>query len=124
MKVTPETGELAKLDDELGRGRFVFKTLIICPEQSRYGGDGSGLKSISGGDKVSVRTLYSNAYTAVIKAIVLIVNNDPDKFHRSSWRHRKTSVSFAFNRVVPQNERDPLFFSKLKAEVSGIIYKS
>ena len=50
-----ETGAKLKLDDELGRGRFVFKTLIICPEQSRYGGDGSGLKSISGGDKVSVR---------------------------------------------------------------------
>lgn len=118
-----ETGELAKLDDELGRGRFVFKTLIICPEQSRYGGDGSGLKSISGGDKVSVRTLYSNAYTAVIKAIVLIVNNDPTSFTDRAGGIERRRVSFAFNRVVQQNERDPLFFSKLKAEVSGIIYK-
>ena len=93
--------------------------MIICPEQSRYGGDGSGLKSISGGDKVSVRTLYSNAYTAVIKAIVLIVNNDPTSFTDRAGGIERRRVSFAFNRVVPQNERDPLFFSKLKAEVSG-----
>lgn len=43
------SSNLEKFDDERGLSGLENKTLILCPEQSKYAGDGSGLKSITGG---------------------------------------------------------------------------
>ena len=118
-----ESGRLIDLDEPRGRESFVGKTLLICPEQSRYGGDGGGLKSITGGDPVNIDPKHRTKFKAVIPAVVLIVNNEATRFTERSGGIERRRVIFHFNKVVPENERDPNFMDKIEREVGGIIYK-
>ncbi|WP_373099351.1 MULTISPECIES: DNA primase family protein [Pasteurellaceae] len=118
-----ESGRLVDLDEPRGRENFIGKTLIICPEQSRYGGDGGGLKSITGGDPVNVDPKHKTKFKAVIPAIVLIVNNEPTRFTERSGGIERRRVIFHFDKVVPAKERDPLLIDKIQSEMAGIIYK-
>ena len=118
-----ESGRLVDLDEPRGRESFVGKTLLICPEQSRYGGDGGGLKSITGGDPVNIDPKHRSKFKAVIPAVVLIVNNEVTRFTERSGGIERRRVIFHFDKVVPENERDPNFMDKIEGEVGGIIYK-
>ena len=118
-----ESGRLIDLDEPRGRENFVGKTLLICPEQSRYGGDGGGLKSITGGDPVNIDPKHRSKFKAVIPAVVLIVNNEATRFTERSGGIERRRVIFHFDKVVPENERDPNFMDKIEGEVGGIIYK-
>ena len=118
-----ESGRLVDLDEPRGRESFVGKTLLICPEQSRYGGDGGGLKSITGGDPVNIDPKHRTKFKAVIPAVVLIVNNEATRFTERSGGIERRRVIFHFDKVVPENERDPNFMDKIEGEVGGIIYK-
>ena len=118
-----ESGRLVDLDEPRGRESFVGKTLLICPEQSRYGGDGGGLKSITGGDPVNIDPKHRTKFKAVISAVVLIVNNEATRFTERSGGIERRRVIFHFDKVVPENERDPNFMDKIEREVGGIIYK-
>ncbi len=118
-----ESGRLVDLDEPRGRESFVGKTLLICPEQSRYGGDGGGLKSITGGDPVNIDPKHRAKFKAVIPAVVLIVNNEATRFTERSGGIERRRVIFQFNNVVPENERDPNFMTKIEKEIGGIIYK-
>ena len=118
-----ESGRLIDLDEPRGRESFVGKTLLICPEQSRYGGDGGGLKSITGGDPVNIDPKHRGKFKAVIPAVVLIVNNEATRFTERSGGIERRRVIFHFDKVVPENERDPNFMDKIEGEVGGIIYK-
>ena len=118
-----ESGRLIDLDEPRGRESFVGKTLLICPEQSRYGGDGGGLKSITGGDPVNIDPKHRTKFKAVIPAVVLIVNNEATRFTERSGGIERRRVIFHFDKVVPENERDPNFMDKIEREIGGIIYK-
>ncbi len=118
-----ESGRLVDLDEPRGRESFVGKTLLICPEQSRYGGDGGGLKSITGGDPVNIDPKHRSKFKAVIPAVVLIVNNDATRFTEGSGGIERRRVIFHFDKVVAENDRDPNFMDKIEGEVGGIIYK-
>ena len=118
-----ESGRLIDLDEPRGRENFVGKTLLICPEQSRYGGDGGGLKSITGGDPVNIDPKHRTKFKAVIPAVVLIVNNEATRFTERSGGIERRRVIFHFDKVVPENERDPNIMDKIEREVGGIIYK-
>ena len=118
-----ESGRLVDLDEPRGRESFVGKTLLICPEQSRYGGDGGGLKSITGGDPVNIDPKHRTKFKAVIPAVVLIVNNEATRFTERSGGIERRRVIFHFDKVVSENERDPNFMDKIEREVGGIIYK-
>ena len=118
-----ESGRLVDLDEPRGRESFVGKTLLICPEQSRYGGDGGGLKSITGGDPVNIDPKHRTKFKAVIPAVVLIVNNEATRFTERSGGIERRRVIFHFDKVVPENERDPNFMDKIEMEAGGIIYK-
>ena len=118
-----ESGRLVDLDEPRGRENFVNKTLILCPEQSRYGGDGGGLKSISAGDLVNIDPKHKSKFKAVIPAIVLIVNNEPTRFTERNGGIERRRVIFHFDKVVPESKRDPHLMDKIEAEAGGIIYK-
>ena len=118
-----ESGRLVDLDEPRGRENFVGKTLLICPEQSRYGGDGGGLKSITGGDLVNIDPKHRTKFKAVIPAVVLIINNEPTRFTERSGGIERRRVIFHFDKVIPKNERDPNFMGKIEGEIGGIIYK-
>ena len=107
MSRTQKAGRLVDLDEPRGRESFVGKTLLICPEQSRYGGDGGGLKSITGGDPVNIDPKHRSKFKAVIPAVVLIVNNEATRFTERSGGIERRRVIFHFDKVVPENERDP-----------------
>ena len=78
------SSNLEKFDDERGLSGLENKTLILCPEQSKYAGDGSGLKSITGGDTVRVRYNYQDPFDVKITALVMLINNRPCSFTERS----------------------------------------
>ncbi|VEH66053.1 phage/plasmid primase, P4 family, C-terminal domain [Rodentibacter pneumotropicus] len=118
-----ESGRLVDLDEPRGRESFVGKTLIICPEQSRYGGDGGGLKSITGGDPVNIDPKHRAKFKAVIPAVVLIVNNEATRFTERSGGIERRRVIFHFDKIVPEKERDLNLMEKIEREIGGIIFK-
>lgn len=118
-----ESARLQDFDDPKERTPLYGKTLIVCPEQSRYGGDGSGLKSITGGDALAIEPKYKNKFKSIIPAVILIVNNEPTRFTERAGGIERRRVIFSFNQVVPEQERDPDFVKKLESEISGIIFK-
>jgi len=117
------SSNLEKFDDERGLSGLENKTLILCPEQSKYAGDGSGLKSITGGDTVRVRYNYQDPFDVKITALVMLINNRPCSFTERSGGVDRRRVIFDFKKIVPEDERDPHFMDKITLEVGGIIRK-
>lgn len=117
------SSNLEKFDDERGLSGLENKTLILCPEQSKYAGDGSGLKSITGGDTVRVRYNYQDPFDVKITALVMLINNRPCSFTERSGGVDRRRVIFDFKKIVPEDERDPHFMDKITLEVGGIISK-
>ncbi|MDO4431402.1 MAG: DUF5906 domain-containing protein [Lonepinella koalarum] len=117
------SGKLENFDDEKGLDGFENKTLILCPEQSKYAGDGGGLKSISGGDTLRVNPKYIKAFYTKITALIMLVNNEPCRFTERAGGVERRRVIFDFQRTVPENERDPDLMNKITLEVGGIIRK-
>src|SRR5699024_6484332 len=101
------------MDDPRGRESFINKNLIISSEQSSYGGDGSGLKNITVGDPVSINPKYRKPLDTVIQAIVMIVNNEATRFTERCGGDDRRRVIYRFDRIVPDEQRDPLLFSNI-----------
>lgn len=116
-------GRLENFDDERGLAGLENKRLIICSEQTKYAGDGSGVKAVTGGDIRQVRYLYQDSFYTVVRASVMIVNNEPCKWTERNGGVERRIVNFCFNKEVPENERDPNFMDKITLEVGGIIRK-
>ncbi|MFU2088766.1 DNA primase family protein [Avibacterium avium] len=116
-------GRLEDMDEPRGRENFINKNLIISSEQSRYGGDGAGLKSITGGDPVNIDPKYRKPFDAVIQAIVMIVNNEATRFTERCGGIDRRRVIYHFDRVVPDEQRDPHLLAKIEQEISGIVYQ-
>ncbi|MGY4699219.1 DNA primase family protein [Avibacterium paragallinarum] len=114
---------LEDMDTPRGRANLANKNLIICAEQSRYGGDGAGLKSITGGDTVNIDPKYRDEFTAVIQAIVMIVNNEATRFTERCGGIDRRRVIYHFDRVVPDEKRDPRLLAKIEQEISGIVFQ-
>lgn len=117
------SARLENFDDERGLAGFEDKKLVICSEQTKYAGDGGGLKAITGGDMVRVRYNYQQPFSTKIKALVMIVNNEPCKWTERNGGIERRIVNYCFNKVMPDNERDPYFMDKITLEIGGIIRK-
>lgn len=74
------SGSMSTLDLARGRAQFVGKGLIIMPDQTRYVGEGAGIKAITGGDPVEIDGKYEKQFTTVLSAVVLATNNEPMTF--------------------------------------------
>ncbi len=117
------SSSLIQLDDEGARAKLFNKTLILCPDQTKYTGDGSALKAISGGDLVSMNPKYKDRFDEVIKALILVVNNEPAQFTERAGGIDRRRVIFQFDKIVPKSQRDPFLMDKIAAEAGGIIQK-
>lgn len=115
------SGNMASLDTARGRAQFVDKRLIALPDQSKYIGDGSGIKAITGGDMVEIDGKYEKQYGAVIKAVVLVTNNEPMIITERNGGVSRRRVIFTFNRVVGETDKDPLLGEKIAAELPVVI---
>ncbi|MBM0697997.1 toprim domain-containing protein, partial [Klebsiella pneumoniae] len=74
------SGSMSTLDLARGRAQFVGKSLIIMPDQTRYVGEGAGIKAVTGGDPVEIDGKYEKQFTTVLSAVVLATNNEPMTF--------------------------------------------
>ncbi|HHW7566818.1 TPA: DNA primase family protein [Mannheimia haemolytica] len=117
------SARLENFDDERGLAGFEDKKLIICSEQTKYAGDGGGIKAITGGDMVRVRYNYQQPFSTKIKTLVMIVNNEPCKWTERNGGIERRIVNYCFDKVMPENERDPYFMDKITLEIGGIIRK-
>ncbi|MDC9613057.1 phage/plasmid primase, P4 family [Xenorhabdus khoisanae] len=115
------SASMAALENPRERALIVGYSLIILPDQTRYVGDGSGIKAITGGDEVAIDPKHKQPYSTRISAVVLAVNNHAMSFSDRSGGVSRRRVIFNFSEVVPENERDPLLRDKIAAELPVII---
>jgi putative DNA primase/helicase len=55
------SGSMPSLDSARGRAQFVGKNLIIMPDQTRYVGEGAGIKAITGGIRLRLMASMRNS---------------------------------------------------------------
>ncbi|PHM39615.1 DNA primase [Xenorhabdus mauleonii] len=115
------SANMSALENPRDRALIVGYSLIILPDQTRYVGDGSGIKAITGGDEVAIDPKHKQPYSTRIPAVVLAVNNNAMSFSDRSGGVSRRRVIFNFSEVVPENERDPLLRDKIAAELPVII---
>ncbi|MEQ2027936.1 toprim domain-containing protein [Xenorhabdus szentirmaii] len=115
------SASMAALENPRERALIVGYSLIILPDQTRYVGDGSGIKAITGGDEVAIDPKHKQPYSTRIPAVVLAVNNNAMSFSDRSGGVSQRRVIFNFSEVVPENERAPLLRNKIAAELPIII---
>lgn len=115
------TGNMRSLDEPQGRAQFINKRLIILPDQSKYVGDGNGIKAITGGDAVEINPKYEKQFSSVISAVVIGVNNEPMSFTERQGGIARRRVIFCFNQVVKPQDKDPKLVDKIKKELPVIV---
>ncbi|MEX0445375.1 toprim domain-containing protein [Xenorhabdus sp. SGI246] len=115
------SASMAALENPRERALIVGYSLIILPDQTRYVGDGSGIKAITGGDEVAIDPKHKQPYSTRIPAVVLAVNNNAMSFSDRSGGVSRRRVIFNFSEVVPEHERDTLLGEKIAAELPVII---
>lgn len=116
-----EPGDMEMLDSRRDRAPLFGKSLIVLPDQTQYVGSGSGLKAITGGDRVSIDPKHMKPFSAVIKAVVLVTCNEPMKFTENNGGISRRRVIFAFNRPVDDAHKDPELLDKIGRELPVII---
>ncbi|EAS1727473.1 DNA primase [Salmonella enterica] len=115
------SGSMSTLDLARGRAQFVGKSLIIIPDQTRYVGEGSGIKAITGGDPVEIDGKYEKQFTTVLSAVVIATNNEPMTFTERNGGIARRRVIFPFNVQVKDTEKDPQLPEKIRGEIPVII---
>ena len=115
------SGSMSTLDLARGRAQFVGKSLIIMPDQTRYVGEGAGIKAITGGDPVEIDGKYEKQFTTVLSAVVLATNNEPMTFTERNGGIARRRVIFPFNNPVSESDKDPDLTAKIRAEIPVII---
>ncbi|HED4462268.1 TPA: DNA primase, partial [Pasteurella multocida] len=117
------SAKLEDFDNAKDLEGFENKTLILCPEQSKYAGEGGGLKAISGGDLLRVNPKHKKPFFTKITALIMLINNEPCRFTERAGGVDRRRVIFDFQRVVPDEKKDPDFIHKVTLEAGGIIRK-
>lgn len=115
------SGSMSTLDLARGRAQFVGKSLIIMPDQTRYVGEGAGIKAITGGDPVEIDGKYEKQFTTVLSAVVLATNNEPMTFTERNGGVARRRVIFPFNNPVSEADKDPDLTAKIRREVPVLI---
>lgn len=69
------------IDSAREREPFVGKSLITLPDQVRYVGAGAGIKTVTGSDSVLIDPKHLKPYSLVLKAVVIIIDNEPMSFY-------------------------------------------
>ena len=120
-KANTVSASMKALEEPRERALVVGYSLIIMPDMTRYAGDGSGIKAITGGDKVSIDPKHKAPYSTRIPAVVMAVNNNAMTFSDRSGGISRRRVIFNFSEVVPEDERDPLLAEKIEGELAVVI---
>ncbi|SFU93022.1 putative DNA primase/helicase [Xenorhabdus koppenhoeferi] len=68
------SASMSALEIQRDRALIVGYSLIILPDQTRYVGDGSGIKAITGGDEVAIDPKHKQPYSTRIPAVSLNID--------------------------------------------------
>ncbi|WP_241624684.1 phage/plasmid primase, P4 family [Rosenbergiella epipactidis] len=115
------SGGMMTLDTPRGRAQLVGKSLILMPDQTKYVGEGAGIKAITGGDAVEIDGKYEKQFSTVINAVVLATNNDPMTFTERNGGIARRRVIFPFNVPVSDADKDPDLTIKIRREIPVVI---
>ncbi|EFK5232348.1 DNA primase, partial [Escherichia coli] len=115
------SASMGALDTARGRAQLVGKSLIIMPDQTRYVGEGAGIKAITGGDPVEIDGKYEKQFATVLNAVVLATNNEPMTFTERNGGIARRRVIFPFDNPVSEAEKDPDLTAKIRREMPVII---
>ncbi|MEZ9902844.1 DUF5906 domain-containing protein [Vibrio breoganii] len=115
------SSEMSMLDDPMQRPYLVNANLIKLPDQPAYQGKGDGIKKITGGDEIAMNPKNKPQFTAIIKAVIMVTNNEPMRFTERNGGIARRRVILPFNNVVPEQQRDPELMDKLRCEIPSII---
>ncbi|EFH8340693.1 DNA primase [Escherichia coli] len=115
------SAEMTSLDDAGGRAQVVGSRLIVLTDQPKYTGEGAGIKKITGGDPVEINPKYEKRFTAIIRAVVLVTNNNPMIFTERAGGVARRRVIFRFDNIVRDAEKDKDLPKKIAAEIPVII---
>lgn len=115
--------DIAGFDKPESLSKIIGKTLAISPDQKPYIGSADGLKSATGGDTLTVRSLYKDYSDYKPSIVFMYSTNHAISFTDRNGGHAGRRIIYYFNRTIPANKRDPFFLDKVKAEVYGIVHK-
>ncbi|EBF2412829.1 DNA primase [Salmonella enterica] len=115
------SADIDTLEDPRKRASLIGFSLIRLPDQEKWSGDGAGLKTITGGDAVSVDPKYQNPYSTHIPAVILAVNNNPMRFTDRSGGVSRRRVIIHFPEQIAPEERDPQLRDKIARELAVIV---
>ena len=79
------------------------------------------IKAITGGDLVEVDGKYEKQFATVIRAVVLATNNEPMVITERNGGVARRRVILTFDRVVSEEDKDPLLGDKIAAELPIVI---
>lgn len=114
---------LSALENENIRDGLINKTLIIANDQSKFTGDGSTLRAITGGDPIFINPKYKRPFNATIHAVFVMTNNTPAFFTENNGGISRRRILFRFDNVIPFYDRDENLPQKLEKEIAGVVAK-
>ena len=91
------------------------KSVVVCAEAGNAGLDAETLKTLSGGDRLSVRRLYAEAFTARPSHALFMVANDPPRVDAYDDALKARVLALPFRH--PLNAGGPLLNGKRLEEV-------
>lgn len=112
---------LKNLENPTLRCGLLNKTLIVCPDQKKYIGEGEELKSITGQDIISFNPKYKDPFDDRVRAVFIITGNEPMIFTENNGGVDRRRIIFKFDNVVPKEKRDYYLINKIGEELNGII---
>ncbi|KAE9531852.1 hypothetical protein A1D25_01810 [Ursidibacter arcticus] len=112
---------LKNLENPTLRCSLLNKTLVICPDQKKYIGEGEELKSITGQDIISFNPKYKDPFDDRVRAVFIITGNEPMIFTENNGGVDRRRIIFKFDNVVPKEKRDYYLINKIQDELNGII---
>ncbi|MFZ7158847.1 DNA primase family protein [Avibacterium avium] len=115
--------DLELLKDDKARDIILNKTFLFSPDQSRYIGDASIIKAISGGDDISFNPKNKKSFSSKVNAIIAICSNTLPIYKNDGGGMERRRVLFPFYKAVEDSERDDQLFEKIQQELGGIIRK-
>lgn len=109
------------LNDERARTALVGKLVNVSPEVSSLSRMADNMfKAITGGDRVPVRELYKEQTLAVLQARIVVVGNENFRYSDDSGAIERRLLYLNCGETIPEEERDPDLFDRLKEELPGI----
>lgn len=83
--------------------------------------NGSVIKELTGGDMIKGRHIYQNSVTFQCEGLISLVTNWEPEIETGDAALKRRLLFIRLNRIIPEEQRDPLLGAKLQLEADGIL---